>query len=70
MLADRLKRLLAAGLLTRADDPGHRQKTIYSLTEPAIQLVLLLAQLGAFLPKLDSMLLAATHIRLAGFPQT
>jgi DNA-binding HxlR family transcriptional regulator len=48
VLADRLKRLLAAGLLTRADDPRHRQSAIYSLTEPAIQLVPLLAQMGAW----------------------
>jgi DNA-binding HxlR family transcriptional regulator len=48
MLADRLKRLMAAGLVSRADDPTHRQKAIYSLTEPAIQLVPLLAQMGAW----------------------
>ncbi len=48
VLADRMKRLVAAGLLTKADDPTHRQKTIYSLTEPAIQLVPLLAQMGAW----------------------
>ncbi len=48
VLADRLKRLLAAGLLTRADDPRHRQSAIYSLTDPAIQLVPLLAQMGAW----------------------
>ncbi|MCK9911894.1 helix-turn-helix transcriptional regulator, partial [Microbacteriaceae bacterium K1510] len=29
VLADRLKRLLAAGLLTKRDDPSHKQKTIY-----------------------------------------
>jgi DNA-binding HxlR family transcriptional regulator len=48
ILADRLKRLVAAGLLTRRDDPTHRQKAIYSLTEPAIQLLPVLAQLGAW----------------------
>ncbi|WP_434624278.1 winged helix-turn-helix transcriptional regulator [Azospirillum sp. B2RO_4] len=48
VLADRLKRLVAAGLLTKADDPRHRQSAIYSLTEPAIQLVPLLAQMGAW----------------------
>nr|WP_301287330.1 helix-turn-helix domain-containing protein [Sphingobium sp. OAS761] len=48
ILADRLKRLMAAGLLTRAGDPGHRQSAIYSLTEPAIQLVPLLAQMAAW----------------------
>jgi DNA-binding HxlR family transcriptional regulator len=48
VLADRLKRLVEAGLLTRRDDPGHKQKAIYSLTEPAIQLVPLLAHMGAW----------------------
>jgi len=48
ILADRLKRLVERGLLTRAGDPGHRQKAIYSLTEPAIQLVPLLAAMGAW----------------------
>lgn len=48
VLADRLKRLTAAGLLTRRDDPTHKQKGIYSLTEPAIQLVPLLAHMGAW----------------------
>jgi DNA-binding HxlR family transcriptional regulator len=48
ILADRLKRLVEAGLLTRDDDPSHRQKAIYSLAEPAIELVPLLAQMGAW----------------------
>ncbi len=48
ILADRLKRLLEAGLVTRADDPEHKQKAIYSLTEKSIQLVPLLAHMGAW----------------------
>lgn len=48
ILADRLKRLTASGLLSRAPDPHHRQKGIYSLTEAAIQLVPLLAHMGAW----------------------
>jgi DNA-binding HxlR family transcriptional regulator len=48
ILADRLKRLVDAGLLSRRDDPTHKQKAIYSLTEPAIQLVPLLAHMGAW----------------------
>ncbi|MBA3677410.1 MAG: helix-turn-helix transcriptional regulator [Sphingosinicella sp.] len=48
ILADRLKRLMAEGLIGRADDPTHKQKAIYSLTEPAIQLVPLLVQMGAW----------------------
>ena len=34
------------GLLTRHGDPSHRQKVEYRLTEPAIQLVPVMAQLG------------------------
>ena len=48
ILADRLKRLVATGLFAKRDDPTHRQKAIYSLTEPAIQLVPLLAHMGAW----------------------
>lgn len=48
ILSDRLKRLVNAGLLSRAPDPAHKQKGIYSLTEPAIQLLPLLAHMGAW----------------------
>lgn len=48
ILASRLKRLTEAGLLSARPDPTHKQKTIYSLTEPAIQLVPLIAQMGAW----------------------
>lgn len=48
VLADRLKRLTENGLLSRTDDPSHRQKGIYSLTESSIQLVPLLAHMGAW----------------------
>lgn len=48
VLADRLKRLTENGLLSRTDDPSHKQKGIYSLTEPSIQLVPLLAHMGAW----------------------
>jgi DNA-binding HxlR family transcriptional regulator len=48
ILADRLKRLTQAGMISRRDDPTHKQKAIYSLTEPAIQLLPLLAQMGAW----------------------
>jgi DNA-binding HxlR family transcriptional regulator len=47
ILADRLKRLVGAGLLTRAATrPGQRAK--YSLTEAAIELVPVFAELGAW----------------------
>ena len=48
ILSARLKRLVEAGLLTRADDPAHRQKVIYSLTAPAIDLVPVMATLSAW----------------------
>jgi DNA-binding HxlR family transcriptional regulator len=48
ILADRLKRLVASGLLSKVDDPTHKQKAIYSLTEKAIQLVPLFAHMGAW----------------------
>ncbi len=48
ILADRLKRLEAAGLVSRRDDPSHKQKAIYSLTEASIQLVPLLAHMGGW----------------------
>jgi DNA-binding HxlR family transcriptional regulator len=47
ILADRLKRLVDLGLLTREDTrPGQRAR--YSLTEPAIQLVPVFAHLGSW----------------------
>lgn len=48
ILADRLKKLAASGLVEPHSDPSHKQRTIYNLTEPAIQLVPLLAQMGAW----------------------
>src|SRR5262245_34294244 len=48
ILADRLRRLLDLGMITKSDDPSHRQKAIYSLTEKAITLVPVFAHLGAW----------------------
>jgi len=47
ILADRLKKLVALGLLTR-EDVRSGQRARYSLTEPAIQLVPVFAQLGSW----------------------
>src|SRR3954462_15750023 len=47
ILADRLKRLVDEGMLSR-EDPRRGQKARYSLTEAAIQLVPVFAQLGAW----------------------
>lgn len=47
ILADRLKKLVAHGLLTR-EDTRSGQKARYSLTEPAIELIPVFAQLGGW----------------------
>jgi DNA-binding HxlR family transcriptional regulator len=46
ILADRLKMLVAQGIVTKADDPTHKQKAVYSLTENGIALLPILAQIG------------------------
>ena len=48
ILADRLKSLREAGIITREDDPTHKQKGIYSLTEQGIELLPVLAQMAAW----------------------
>lgn len=48
VLTDRLAVLVGAGLLTRAGDPSHKQKVTYSLTEEAIELVPVFAQLSSW----------------------
>jgi DNA-binding HxlR family transcriptional regulator len=48
ILADRLARLVAQGLLTKSDDPTHKQKAIYSLTEKSIALLPIVVQIGAW----------------------
>lgn len=46
ILADRLKRLVDEGILSKRDDPSHKQKALYSLTEKGIDLLPILAQMG------------------------
>jgi DNA-binding HxlR family transcriptional regulator len=46
ILADRLKTLVEQGILARTDDPTHKQKAIYSLTEKGIGLVPIIAQMA------------------------
>ena len=48
ILADRLRRLVAHGLLWRSDDASHKQKIRYSLTEAGVQLVPVMAALGSW----------------------
>ena len=48
ILAARLKTLLAEGIISKAEDPTHKQKAIYSLTEKGIELLPVLAQMAAW----------------------
>lgn len=48
ILADRLARLVDSGVLTKSDDPTHKQKAIYSLTEKGIALLPIIVQIGAW----------------------
>lgn len=48
ILSQRLAMLVEEGMLTKADDASHKQKAIYSLTAPAIELVPIMAQLGSW----------------------
>jgi DNA-binding HxlR family transcriptional regulator len=48
ILADRLKTLLDQGIISWADDPSHKQKGIYSLTEQGIELLPILAQMSGW----------------------
>lgn len=72
VLADRLDKLVERGLLTRHHDASHRQRTNYRLTEAAIQLVPVLATLGAWgtawLPVSDE-LSARAQVLAAGGPE-
>lgn len=72
ILAARLKRLVALGLLSKQDDPSHSQKAIYSLTEQAIQLVPVLAIIGAWgrrhLPVSEELSIRAQLLEEGGVP--
>ena len=72
ILAARLRRLVALGLLSRQDDPSHAQKAIYSLTERAIQLVPVLAMIGAWgrrhLPVSEELSIRAQLLEEGGAP--
>jgi DNA-binding HxlR family transcriptional regulator len=48
ILADRLARLVEHGVLTKADDPTHKQKALYTLTERGIALLPIIVQIGAW----------------------
>jgi DNA-binding HxlR family transcriptional regulator len=48
ILADRLRRLTEAQLIVQADDPTHKQRSVYSLTEKAIELLPILVLLATW----------------------
>jgi DNA-binding HxlR family transcriptional regulator len=48
ILSDRLKRLVEQRIVSKADDPTHKQKAIYSLTEQGIELLPVLAQMAVW----------------------
>jgi DNA-binding HxlR family transcriptional regulator len=47
-LADRLQALQEEGIVTRHDDPGHKLKAIYRLTQSGIDLLPVLVGLGSW----------------------
>jgi len=70
ILADRLKTLLDERIITREDDPTHKQKGIYSLTEQGIELLPVLAQMAAwgykYLPVSEELGIRARLLREGG----
>ncbi len=48
VLADRLQMLVDRGVLTKAEDPTHKQKALYRLTEKGIALLPIVVQIGAW----------------------
>ena len=70
ILADRLKTLLEQGIITRTDDPTHKQKGIYSLTEKGIELLPVLAQMAGwgrkYLPVTEELAIRAQLLEEGG----
>lgn len=70
ILADRLRRLVDEGLISKADDPSHKQKALYSLTEMGIALVPVFAVMGAwgrrFLPVTEELSIRAELLEDGG----
>jgi DNA-binding HxlR family transcriptional regulator len=48
ILTSRLKKLAEQGIITKADDPHHKQRSVYSLTRKGIELLPVLAQMGSW----------------------
>jgi DNA-binding HxlR family transcriptional regulator len=71
ILADRLQKLVEQGILVKSQDPSHKQKALYSLTEKGIALLPLLMEINAWgnkhLPA--SRLKGLTQILVEGGPR-
>lgn len=48
ILSDRMKRLVDHEIVTKTEDPTHKQKAVYSLTEKGIALLPIIVQIGAW----------------------
>ena len=48
ILSDRLKSLVEVEILSKSDDPSHKQKALYCLTEKGIELLPILAQMSVW----------------------
>jgi DNA-binding HxlR family transcriptional regulator len=72
ILADRLNRLVEQGIITRAGDPSHKQKAVYSLTDKGISLLPILAQIGiwsrGYLPVSEELGATAAQLEAGGPP--
>jgi len=70
ILADRLKRLLEQGIVSKAGDPTHKQKALYSLTEKGVALLPVLAQMSVwgnrFLPVTEELSIRARLLEQGG----
>jgi DNA-binding HxlR family transcriptional regulator len=70
ILADRLGRLVHEGILTRNDDPTHKQKAIYSLTEKGIELLPIFVAVGSwgrrFTPATEELSWRADYLEKGG----
>jgi DNA-binding HxlR family transcriptional regulator len=70
ILADRLKRLVEQGILSKTDDASHKQKALYSLTEQGIELLPVLAQMSTwgrkFLPVTEELSIRAGLLEEGG----
>ena len=70
ILADRLKTLLDRGIVTWADDPSHKPKGIYPLSEQGIELLPVLAQMSGwgfkYLPVTEELGIRARLLREGG----